>query len=312
VIGALTTTALTMAAKAAIKGNAYGWEEAAQDAAIGVVEAIAAGLTAGFGGKLLGGLGLAKELDNLVLNLVRKSVSHFVSGAVQAAPGAFLGTLLNDGTFMDRLSQILQGGLMSVAMGHLTDPITTHFQAKKAFNARTNPVEFEKTYQSYKKEHPGTDPAKVRAKLRDELDGMILAGRPGAFREPAMQNAMSAELLEGLPAPQRKAWERAHIDVVREGDFKRLSPSGEPGVTMKDGVPHLRAPPGTDLAALAKQSPHLFRGPAEPLGLQRAAAAVTAEPTPRARIAAAKPETEPRVPGAPHETPDAAAHPRQP
>ena len=54
VLGSIMATAATMSTKALIQGAAYGWEDIATDIAVGIVDALAAALTAGMGEKLLG------------------------------------------------------------------------------------------------------------------------------------------------------------------------------------------------------------------------------------------------------------------
>jgi hypothetical protein len=54
VLGSILATAATMSLKAAIQGAAYGWEDITTDIAVGIVDALAAALTAGMGEKLLG------------------------------------------------------------------------------------------------------------------------------------------------------------------------------------------------------------------------------------------------------------------
>ena len=54
VLGSILATAATMSLKAAIQGAAYGWEDISTDIVVGIVDALAAALTAGMGEKLLG------------------------------------------------------------------------------------------------------------------------------------------------------------------------------------------------------------------------------------------------------------------
>lgn len=266
VIGSLITTALTMAAKAAIKGAAYGWEEAITDAVVGVVDAITAGLTAGMGGNMLtGGLGLTKEAaSNMIEGLIRKTVSNFVMGSIQAAPGILIATLINDGSFMDALAGILQAGAMNVAVSAVTEPIVTHFQGIKAMRTRLSPKEFEAGYQQFLKDHPKA----TRSDFRAEVDKVLHAMRPNAFRDPAMQAQMRAELLTDMPGVQRAAMKDARIEVVGERDFTRVTgkPASEPvAVLIKDGIPVVTVRAGTDLQALGTQAAHIFQATADAL-----------------------------------------------
>lgn len=54
VLGSIMATMATIALKAAILGPAYGWEDLGTDIVVGIVDAVAAALTAGMGAKLLG------------------------------------------------------------------------------------------------------------------------------------------------------------------------------------------------------------------------------------------------------------------
>jgi hypothetical protein len=258
VISSLVTTGLTMAAKAALKGGGYGWEEATNDAIIGIVDAITAGITAGYGGPVLKGIGLGAEIKNVVGEFVRKSVTHFITGAAQAIPSALIGALISDGTISSAFEQILQGGLMSVAIGHLTEPITQHFQARKALAARSSPVEFEKAYKAFQQENPHGS----RADLRVQLDKMIVDGHLRVSSDAEMHKSLRGELLEGLPPAQREAFKNARIEIVSEHDFPRVAgkaASDTVGVLMKEDGPVVVVKAGTDLKTLGKMAPSLFQ-----------------------------------------------------
>jgi hypothetical protein len=217
VLSALATTALTMAAKAALRGGGYGLEEAVSDAIVGVVDAIMAGVTAGYGSDILKGIGLGDKVKNVVGEFVRASVAHFVTGAAQAVPGALIGALINDGTIAGAFEQVLQGGLMSVAMGHVTEPITEHFQMKKALAARTSPAEFEKALKAFQQQEPEATPAD----LRRRLDQMLLGDHAPAWARAEAQKVLRGELLEGMAPAQREAFKNAKIELLSEEKFSR-------------------------------------------------------------------------------------------
>jgi len=141
VLGAVAATATSMLIKKSIKGAAYGWEEFGVDAAVGVVDAAMAGLTAGLGGKLLGqaahgvetlGVETAErvgrgaigravptvewmarfiESDNAVKRNLALLLAHGAEAIVQGTPSAFVGSVLNDQNWEqgDPLSNILKG-----------------------------------------------------------------------------------------------------------------------------------------------------------------------------------------------------------
>jgi hypothetical protein len=77
VIASLLSTAATIATRAVLKGNAYGWEDFAVDVGVGLVDAVVAALTAGMGDKLLG---LARPAGQQV---VRSATATGLRGAWQ-------------------------------------------------------------------------------------------------------------------------------------------------------------------------------------------------------------------------------------
>lgn len=141
VLGAVAATAASMLIKESIKGEAYGWEEIGADAAVGVVDAAMAGLTAGLGGKLLGqaahgaetlGVEAAErvgrgtvaravptvewmarlvESDSALKKNLALILAHGAEAIAQGTPSAFVGSVLNDQNWEqgDPLSNILKG-----------------------------------------------------------------------------------------------------------------------------------------------------------------------------------------------------------
>ncbi len=287
VIGALVTAAATMAVKAVMKGDAYGAEEIWTDVAVGLVDALVAGLTAGFGGPMTKGLGLAKvEGEAAIKALVRSTASHFVMGAVGAAPGVFLGTLLNDGSFTDALGGIFQAGMMSVAMGHITGPVAEHFHEQKAIRTRTNPVEFEKGFKSFAKENPGA----TRAKYAQVIDHMVFQLNPEAMKEPVYHEAMRRSVLGALPPEAHAAFKNATIEMVGEAEFLKRggAKNGRVIVMVEDGAPKVFARAGTDLSALTPKELGVTPGKPVPHGASESPGAPKIESTVKAAAAVDK------------------------
>lgn len=132
---AAATGAASMATRYALKGGRYGWEEAAVDGALTLVDAATAGLTAGAGAKAaraateLAALKAAARTaaqeevaEGLVKAQARKEV---VRGFVRSASGAGVGgaarTATTDGTwddgFLSGLGRTVRGGVESAAVG---------------------------------------------------------------------------------------------------------------------------------------------------------------------------------------------------
>ena len=116
---ALGSGILTMAVKQGMRGERYGWEEAATDAAMTAIEVAAAGA----GGALAGGFGTAGKLGSVVTAfnklgpvagpMAREALVGAVSSAAQVA--------LQDGTYDQGVGKaferIIGGGLKGAAVG---------------------------------------------------------------------------------------------------------------------------------------------------------------------------------------------------
>jgi hypothetical protein len=125
---AAATGAAVMATKYALKGSRYGWEEAAVDAAITLVDAATAGLTAGAGARGARAVAQAKALEaaartpaqkliasNVAKQAVRKETARqFVRSAAGAGVSGTARTAMTDGVwddgFMTGLGRSLGGG----------------------------------------------------------------------------------------------------------------------------------------------------------------------------------------------------------
>ena len=132
---AAATGAATMATKYALKGGRYGWEEAAVDGALTLVDAATAGLTAGAGAKAaraaseLAALKAAARtpaqeaaVQSLVDAQGRKELARgFVRSAAGAGVGGAARTATADGTwndgFLGGLGKTVHGGVEAAAIG---------------------------------------------------------------------------------------------------------------------------------------------------------------------------------------------------
>ncbi|HZH03889.1 MAG TPA: hypothetical protein VEY30_08905, partial [Myxococcaceae bacterium] len=277
VLGAAAATTLaTMATKYALKGDAYGWEEIGTDAAVGVVEAIAAVLTAGVGDKLLKAGFLAKMAGKgMVSRMVARGLAEAGEGAIQSLPGALTGTLLNDDTYKqgNPVLNILAGAAMgagpgavlSGALGSLGGIARPGAKAGKLgpnpsfdlLEFRGSPRERWKLWKVYKEQNPG----KSFFRFMMDLDEAILQKNARAFEDSALQRAMRKELFEHLSPAERKAFENVGIEVVSEADFKRLtrSDSGRAVTLFRRGQPVIIVKAGTDLSALGEEGLHLLQ-----------------------------------------------------
>jgi hypothetical protein len=112
--GAMAAAAATMALKATLKGEAYGWEEMGVDAAVGAVDALVTVATAGIGKGVVAALekaimaqmakAAAKQGGQSATKAAMKAwakeaLEEAIENAVQGMPSAFVEALLNDNTW---------------------------------------------------------------------------------------------------------------------------------------------------------------------------------------------------------------------
>jgi hypothetical protein len=310
-VSSLVTTGLSMAAKAIIKGGAYGWEEAAYDAIVGVIEAVAAAATANLGDKFVKAAFLAKMTEGgLLSRLASHGVANAMEGVLQALPGALVGAIANDETwkggnaFFNILSamgtQVALSGAMSGGMGAFrgwkkampqtphAPPVEPTKAVEKLLDQRFSARERMRLWKAYKVNNPGVSLQQFSA----ELDQQLLRLNSAAFADAGVQRKLRKQLLEGLPIAQRKALVGARIDVVGADRFRSMFGDVPDGavVLWRRGKPLVFASAGTDLGALGQRAPQLFHPPepAGPLGRPRGA---SASPDPKAPV----PGVEPKV-----------------
>ncbi|RYZ43625.1 MAG: hypothetical protein EOO71_02685 [Myxococcaceae bacterium] len=269
---ALATVAVTMIAKAALKGSAYGWEEAATDAAVGAVDVLTSVATAGMGSKLLkmGFLARMAEEGGMLARVTAHGLAQGAEGLVQSVPSAFLGNVLNDENYKggNALLNVLAGTAMQAApgallsgglgaLGGISKPRMPPPRTGDLLAFRGTPQERLTLFKKWKVENPAGG---MKEFLREFDDG-LLKQMSGDFDRKQLQRVMRKELLEHVPSAQRKAFANTPIEMLSEADFEALtgSRSGEAVTMFRRGRPTLVVKAGADLAALGEEGLHLLQ-----------------------------------------------------
>ena len=271
--GAITAGAvglgLTMLAKRALTGKAYGFEEFGVDLAVGVVDIATMAFTAGMGGKVLKG---SKSLMALfskgrVGKILATGIVQGAEGMVQAAPGAVLGQVLNpenfrkgDNAILNVLggaaAQVGMAGAMSGGMAMLHGLIPQ----SDLVRMRTDPAYQNEIFERYKAQNPG----KTREEFLQRLDGLI--AKHVGFDDPRLQRSMRAKLLEHIPSAQRGLYTDVPIVVIPAEEFLAFSHSGSGNAVtvIRNGEPVVIMRTGVSLTELTFEGPHLqqIRDPA--------------------------------------------------
>jgi hypothetical protein len=263
-------TVLTMEAKAAIKGtSAYGWEEMAQDAAIGAVDALTAGLSAKFtpaarffkGGllaRLAEGKGLAKLVGNFAI--------HAAEGGIQAFPGALAGSALNkENQRGDAILNVLEGAAVQVGvsaaisggLGTLSSAAHSALKDRALIKARTD-LEFQETLL---RRYQAGNPGKTKADFLQHLDYLIATQTTNGFKDPRLQELLRSRVLEHIDPAQRAAFKDVPIHVLPEDQFNAAtrSSSGNAVTVFEDGRPAVFLKAGTDFTQLGEEGIHLIQ-----------------------------------------------------
>jgi hypothetical protein len=261
----LAGTALTMSAKAVIKGtDAYGWEEVSADAAIGLVDALLAAATAGTAGKLLrgGSQALMKLAEKKALGkLIANFLAHAAEGALQSTPGAILGNAMNKDNYKDGniILNVLEGAALQVAPGALLAGGIGAFHGaikdSMLIRARTDPEFQNRVFKKFEIKNPG----KTRADFLAQLDHLIGTETTHGFNDPKLQEKIRARVLEHIPPEQRGQFKDVPVRVVPDEEFKALTKSsaGNAVTVFQDGKPTVIMKAGTDLAQLGEEGIHL-------------------------------------------------------
>ncbi|MFP2896791.1 hypothetical protein [Corallococcus sp. 4LFB] len=268
---ALATAAMMMATKAAMKGAAYGWEEAATDAGVGAVDALVSAATAGMGSKLLklGFLARMAEEGGMLARVTAHGLAQGAEGVVQSVPSAFLGNVLNDENYKggNALLNVLAGtalqaapgAVLSAGMGALGGISKPHVPPRTGdlLHFRGTPKERVTLFKKWKAENPAGN---MKEFLR-EFDDSLLKQMSGDFDKKQLQRAMRKELLEHIPPAQRKAFANTPIELVSEADFQALtgSKTGQAVTMFRRGKPTLVLKAGADLSDLGEEGLHLLQ-----------------------------------------------------
>nr|WP_242589581.1 annexin [Corallococcus macrosporus] len=268
---AVATAAVMMATKAAMKGSAYGWEEAATDAGVGALDALTAAATAGMGSKLLklGFLARMAEEGGMLARMTAHGLAQGAEGLVQSVPSAFLGNVLNDENYKggNALFNVLAGTAMQAApgavlaggMGALGGIAKPHVPPRTGdlLHFRGTPQERLTLFKKWKAENPAGN---MKEFLREFDDGLIKQ-LSNDFDKKQLQRAMRKELLEHIPPAQRKAFANTPIELVSEADFQKLtgSKTGQAVTMFRRGKPTIVLKAGADLSELGEEGLHLLQ-----------------------------------------------------
>jgi hypothetical protein len=128
VIASLVATGVSMATKALVKGGAYGTEEVWTDLAVGAVDAIVSGLTAGLGHALIGGVRVAAPASRAAMQALSK-VGR--AGATAGNPGrvaSFLGRFGSQGA----LARAVESRAFLAGLAAETSPMYQRLAARGA------------------------------------------------------------------------------------------------------------------------------------------------------------------------------------
>ncbi|RKH35814.1 hypothetical protein D7Y13_06780 [Corallococcus praedator] len=269
---ALATVAVTMLAKAALKGSAYGWEEAATDAGVGAVDVLTSVATAGMGSRLLkmGFLARMAGEGGVMARMTAHGLAQGAEGLVQSVPSAFLGNVLNDENYKggNALLNVLAGTAMQAApgalisgglgaLGGISKPRAPPPRTHDLLAFRGTPKERLTLFKKWKVENPAGG---MKEFLREFDDG-LLKQMSGDFDKKQLQRTMRKELLEHVPPAQRKAFANTPIEMLSKEDFEALtgSKSAEAVTMFRRGKPTIVFKAGADLAALGEEGLHLLQ-----------------------------------------------------
>ncbi|MFZ5961659.1 hypothetical protein ACOXXX_01795 [Thalassococcus sp. BH17M4-6] len=288
-LGALAAASATMTVKAVMKGEAYGTDEMAIDAVVGIVDAAAAMATAGMGNALLrvatsqagrfqklGGSKLATSLARMAASgsrtqrMIAHGVSETVEGAASTLPSALAGNMLNDKNWEkgNPLTNILgstlvqtgMGGVVSGGLGSLggikmpkTDPPTP--RTGDILNHRGTPQDRLAAW----KEHKAANPHASMSGFLRQYDAQIKDRLAAEARDAGVQRALRTELYAGIPPQQRRAFKDVQIEVMPEKEFRAFtrSDSGNAVTIIDGGKPKIILRDGAPPGVLREEGIHL-------------------------------------------------------
>ena len=289
VLGALYAAAVSMAVKSALKGAAYGGEEMAVDAVVGIVDAAAAAATFGVanallrvassqGGRLarVGGTRLAGALSRMATSgsraqrMLAHGVAEAVEGAAGALPSALAGNMLNDQNWEhgNPLLNIVGGTLTETGMGAAMGGVMGSFGGFSAPRVepptprtgdilahRGTPQDRLDSWRAHKAENPDAD---MRTFLR-QYDEKVAARLAAESTDATVQRALRAEVLSGIPPNQRGPFANVTIEVMSDADFRTFtrSDSGNAVTLIEGGEPRIVLRDGAPPSALREEGIHL-------------------------------------------------------
>jgi hypothetical protein len=271
---AAATTALTVGTKFALKGHAYGLEEAGADVAVGAADALVSFATAGLGGKILGRLGsLAK--GGVGAKVLAHGLAEGTEGFIQGFAPAITGAVINDdnwrgtntfGAIMgEGLAAGVMGGLMSGGMaagGQLASAFKTA-KVKKSevpldvLAHRGTPADRKALFQEFRKANPN----KSYGDFLQELDAGTIAKQATAQEQRQAQREMRKHLLEGIPPSQRKQFADTPVEVLSDAEFDALTRSrkGQAAVLIEGGKTRVIMRESADPKVLREEGHHLLQ-----------------------------------------------------
>ncbi len=290
VLGALYAALAGMTVKAVLKGNAYGAEEMAIDAVVGIVDAAAAAATAGVGnallrvasagGKKAGGLAATKlaatlakmaQSSSRTQRMLAHGIAEGVEGAAGALPSALAGNMLNDKNWQGNpLANIVGGTLMETGFGFALggglgsiggikmpkpDVLPTPKGSMDLLANRGTPQDRLAAWKAHKAENPD-------AKMGDFLQAWDKAAADRLAKQAddaALQKTLRENLMAGLPPAERKALAGFKVEILSEADFARLtrSDSGMAVTIIENGTPRVLLREGAPLSVLREEGIHL-------------------------------------------------------
>jgi hypothetical protein len=289
VLGALAAAAMTMSIKSVLKGAAYGVEEMAIDAVIGVVDAAAAAATFGVGNALLrvvtsqggrvarlGSTRLAASLSRMAASgsraqrMLAHGVGEAVEGAAGALPSALAGNMLRDENWEhgNPLLNIVGGTLVETGMGALVGGTLGSLGGVRAprieppvprtgdiLAQRGTPQDRLDAWRSHKAANPDAD---MRTFLR-QYDGQVADRLAAEAADATVQRALRTELLAGVPPRQRGQFADVPIEIMSDADFKAFtrSDSANAVTLVEGGEPRIILRDGAPPGVLREEGVHL-------------------------------------------------------
>lgn len=290
VLGALAAAAMTMAVKSALKGAAYGGDEMAVDAIIGIVDAAAAAATFGVGNALLrvatsqggrvsrlGGTRMAATLSRMATSgsraqrMMAHGLAEAVEGAAGTLPSALAGNMLNDQNWENGnpFLNIVSGTLMETGMGAGVGGVLGSFggvgrpqppappapRSNDILAHRGTPQDRLDAWRAHRADNPD---ATMRDFLRD-YDAGVAARLAADSADAGTQRALRGELLAGIPPAQRRQFAGVPITVMPDDEFARFtrSESGNAVTIIESGEPRIVMREGAPASALREEGLHL-------------------------------------------------------